>query len=497
MTIQPWEKSSSLKWPIIVIGVLAISFGAFIGMIVGYSPNVYLPIAAAVGFIVAILTLANLEFGLLAFVFMTYIRLYNIIELHGGPSLQLPFMAFLVLLILIHWVIERHFPEISIKLVVLFSMFGVSTFLSYLYAGNMVDAQDALETFIKGGSVAVIVGLIFTKKEYMRGIVWTLVLVGGILGSVSVFQYLTSSFTNDFWGFGTAVVENIVGGTNDYRLSGSLGDPNLFAMVMVVLVPLALERAFTEKKKILKILAIYALIVIVMTIVFTFSRGGFLSLLVVIGFLVLWKKPPLTYLLIGLVLFILSFSILPPSYTQRMATLTDVFSQDTTEMRNEVSFRGRFSEAGVAWIMFRDHPIIGVGPGNYNSEYMNYSRQLGWDPRVEARGAHNLYLEVASEQGIVGLTIFLFILYSVFAGLVRSSRKFKKLNQPGLADMSIALMIGFAGYCTASIFLHNIFPYYLWMLIGIAFSLEKIADNEIKNPQIGITTPVIDGSLNE
>jgi len=495
MTSQSWEKTSSLKWPIIVIGMLAIGFGAFIGMAVGYSPNAYILIAAAFGLIIAILTLANLEVGLLAFIFMTYIRLYNIIELRGGPSLQLPFMAFLVVLILVHWVIERHFPEISLKLVVLFALFGVSTFLSYLYAGNLVDAQDALETFIKGGSVAIIVGLIFTKKEYAPGVIWSLLAVGMVLGSVSVFQYLTSSYTNDYWGFGNSLVENIVGTSNDYRLAGSLGDPNLFALVMVVLVPLAVERVINEKKFFFKALAFYALLVIGMTIIFTFSRGGFLALCVVIAMLVIWRKPPLTYLLIGSVVIIMSFQILPPSYAERMATLTDVFSQSEVEMRNDVSFRGRFSEAGVAWIMFRDHPIIGVGPGNYNSEYMNYSRQLGWDPRVEARGAHNLYLEVAAEQGITGITIFLFILYSVFSGLLRASRNFRKLKQDALADMAIALFIGFSGYCTASIFLHNIFPYYLWMLIGLGFSFDKIANIELKKPQIGkLTTTIIDGN---
>ena len=43
--------------------------------------------------------------------------------------------------------------------------------------------------------------------------------------------------------------------------------------------------------------------------------------------------------------------------------------------------------------MFGDYPIFGVGPGNYPLHYLDYSQEIGLDPRLEQREAHSLYLE--------------------------------------------------------------------------------------------------------
>ena len=473
--------------------LIAISAGAVVAFSVTTVEGDFIWLGVLGGLIIAAGTLISLEFGLVALVFMTYIRLFNIIEIHGGPSLALPFMLFLILIMLVRWVIEQRLRSIRLKTPVMFALYALSTFISVLFANDFARAQGDLWAFVKGASVAVVVGLLLTRKEAIRSVFWSLISVGIVLGSISVYQYLTSSFDNDFWGFGTAAVQNILGSTNDYRTSGSLGDPNLYAMVMVVLVPLALERMINEKRFILKALSAYALLVIVMTIVFTFSRGGFLSLCVVAGLALFWRRPPVVAILTGILIIILAIPLLPPSYAARMETMTDIFKRSEVDIKSEVSFRGRVSEIGVAWLMLRDHPLTGVGAGNYNTEYLSYSRQLGWDPRNEERGAHNLYLEVAAEQGLIGLMILIYILYSLITGLYRASRQFTSIQWPVYGDMAIALLVGMAGYLTSSLFLHNIYPYYLWMLIGISMAVSQIAELEYRAYQTGTSRIVNEG----
>ncbi len=477
----------------IFFALMAISMGGVLGLSISRISGMVIWVGILGGLIIAIGTLISLEFGLVALIFMTYIRLFNIIEVHSGPSLAFPFMLFLILLIAIRWIFEQRLQHIRLKTLLIFTLYALSTFVSVLFANDFARAQGDLWAFVKGASVAVVVGLLLTRKEAIRSVLWSLISVGIVLGTISVYQYLTSSFDNDFWGFGAAAVQNIVGSTNDYRIVGSLGDPNFYAMVMVVLIPLALERMINEKRFLLKALAGYGLLVILMTIVFTFSRGGFLALCVVAGLSLFWRRPPVVAILVGMLIITLAIPFLPPSYADRIATMTDIFKRSETDIKSEVSFRGRVSEIGVAWLMLRDHPLTGVGAGNYNTEYLSYSRQLGWDPRNEQRGAHNLYLEVAAEQGLLGFTILIYILYSIINGLIQAGKRFTAMHNHIYADMTKALLVGIAGYLTASLFLHNVYPYYFWMLIGISMAVAQIAESNFRDFQIASTSILSDG----
>jgi hypothetical protein len=110
--------------------------------------------------------------------------------------------------------------------------------------------------------------------------------------------------------------------------------------------------------------------------------------------------------LLVVVLLVLLVPILPTNYTERLVTTVDLFSGDSNDARNETSFRGRTSEVVVAWRIFMDHPVFGVGLKNYKYYYQDYAQPLGWDKRREERSAHNLFLEIAAETGLVGLAAF-------------------------------------------------------------------------------------------
>lgn len=88
------------------------------------------------------------------------------------------------------------------------------------------------------------------------------------------------------------------------------------------------------------------------------------------------------WLLVALAAFALVvWQFLPAQYTDRIGTLGGLVGAGSdTAVATEVSFRGRLSETTVAWQMFLDHPIQGVGLANYNSNYQAYSQNLGLDP---------------------------------------------------------------------------------------------------------------------
>jgi O-antigen ligase len=130
----------------------------------------------------------------------------------------------------------------------------------------------------------------------------------------------------------------------------------------------------------------------------------------------------------------------------------------------------------VAWNMFRDNPVLGVGIGNYNSYYQVYARKLGLEWRTTDRSAHNLYLEVAAERGVLGLIVFATIIAFTLQRVFSAGKKFTLLGQSDFAGLAGALGISFITYLIASIFLHDAYPRFFWVLIGICWALPQCAN---------------------
>jgi hypothetical protein len=103
-------------------------------------------------------------------------------------------------------------------------------------------------------------------------VIWTLLTIGLFLGALSVFQYVTGTFSANYGGFAKAEFHSIAGSTSGYRLTGPIGDANFYAQIMVVLIPIAIERMLHERKVFLKMLAALVGSAVYLTVIFTFSR---------------------------------------------------------------------------------------------------------------------------------------------------------------------------------------------------------------------------------
>jgi len=177
--------------------------------------------------------------------------------------------------------------------------------------------------------------------------------------------------------------------------------------------------------------------------------------------------------LIGMALF----RFVPADYTDRLVTLSSLFTGNQQAVRGEVSFRGRSSEMTAAWMMFADHPLSGVGVSNYPSYYQRYSRRIGLDPRTEARQPHNLYLEVAAETGLAGIIIFSLILWNIFSSVWTSRKRLQDAGQTKDANLVLGFAVGIIGYFCAAFFIHGAYPRYLWLLTGIALAIPQVTDS--------------------
>jgi O-antigen ligase len=360
-------------------------------------------------------------------------------------------------------------------------------FASLLYAQSTADVMGALEDYAKDALIAVVVVVIIRKASTLRYAVWMLLLAALFLSSITTYQQITGTFTNNYGGFALADTQQIVTGTSDFRLAGPLS-ANYYALILVMIVPLALDRLWHEKSTLLRLLAAITLFTSVFSIIFTYSRGGFLALIVVLGLMLWHHRTKLTLIFALLLVGLVAFQYVPDQYKARMGLLTDlvsVITNEETAVVTDSSFRGRQSEITAAWQMFADHPFIGVGLGNYNATYLDYAEHLGLDTRGVSRSAHSLYLEIAAETGLIGLISFGLILAVSFQSLFAAYHIFLDINQRDSAYLTWALAVALVGYLTATLFLHLAYPRYFWLMIGLVIAAKNVAEyekNQLRDP---------------
>ncbi len=479
MMMTRWSKRSYAIVQVI-FGIFGLVLGGVSGLLVVGVPDALKLFVIVVGLFAFVVSLARVDWGLLVLLFISYTRFSDVVvQYHGAPSVAKSFVLLLLLAIAARWVVYGEKPEGWQKPAVLMFAYAVIIFSSILYAADPERTQAATISFVKDALILVIISVLLYSGEQLRRVIWALMAAGIFLGTLSVIQYLTKSYNENFWGFAQAPRMHIIGETSGPRISGPFGSPNVFAQVMLVLIPLSLDRFWNEESRWARLIAGYGFAIITLTVVFTFSRSGFVALVFVMGLLLLYYRPKFTALLTLLVAGVFLIQFIPQQYVARIKTLALLTPASDYNPQYEVSFRGRASEVMVGWMMFRDNPILGVGKENYPVYYQEYSRKVGIDPRTEQRSPHNLYIEVLAEQGILGFVFFALILWYALRDIIQSRKRLLERDEHRYAGMVTSFGIGFLGFLVASLFIHSSYPRFLWILVGIAYAMPRVADHEI------------------
>ena len=471
---QPSSKGTAL-----VIAILAIVLGIGMGLVINYVNNPAYILVGLVSLIGFVATIVSVEFGLLMLVFITYTRFSDIaVHTYNAPSVTKSFIVILLLGVFIRWIVTHEKPRGLLLPTVLVAAYGLVGFTSLLFAPNQDAVVTSLSNYVKDALIALVVVALLKKPQQFRHVIYTLLIIGIFIGMISVHQYVTGNFENEYGGFAEAeYMQIVVGESDDYRLSGPVGDPNFFAQVMVVLALLGMERLLHEKRLFWKIMAGWATVVSTLTVVFTFSRGSTIAL--VLAFLVFFwinkLKPAQLIVILTVGIALLLFA--PPSYYQRLLSLGDILPSGNggqLNIRQDRAVQGRASESLTAWVMVMDRPLTGVGLSNFSYLYQDYGKSLGLAPSARNRSPHNLYLEVAAETGVIGLGVFLTMIALAMRSILTARRRFIDAGMEDYANMATGYAIAFTGYLLAAVFVHAAYPRYFYLLIGIAFALPNL-----------------------
>ena len=149
---------------------------------------------------------------------------------------------------------------------------------------------------------------------------------------------------------------------------------------------------------------------------------------------------------------------------------------------------GRVDIWKVGWRMVEAEPLHGVGAGNFQIVSIHYLLEPGALKRddfiVETpKVAHNVYLGLLAELGIVGLTLFMCLVISLIACSLRAAQLFRDNENLQMEVMARAQLVGVFGLLAALFFSSDEFKKQLWLLLSLGPALLAIAQAEAAERQ--------------
>jgi O-antigen ligase len=144
---------------------------------------------------------------------------------------------------------------------------------------------------------------------------------------------------------------------------------------------------------------------------------------------------------------------------------------------------GRTDLWRVGWRMVEDKPVHGVGAGNYPVASIDYVLRPGAtenDSQIvdDQKVAHNIYLTVVSELGIVGLALFALIVGLCLRSALRAARAFAARGDPAMELVSRALFIALVSLLVVGFFSSALYVKQFWILLAAAPALRALAERD-------------------
>jgi probable O-glycosylation ligase (exosortase A-associated) len=288
-----------------------------------------------------------------------------------------------------------------------------------------------------------------------------------------------------FW-IGINAILAFYGLTHGGRGVGSfLGDENDFCLAVNVALPYSFFMMGAAKSKFEKLLMIGCIALGLASVVTSMSRGGFLGL--VAAAIAIWLRSPgkIKSLVIMLACVgVLSLTV-SDAYWKEMQTIKTADQEGDTGA-NRIYFWG------IGWRMFLDHPIIGVGPANFQYNSFQYE-----DPEKAARGfhvwgkaAHSLYFTLLPEEGLVGLYIFIAIAilgWRLRRGVGIAYRQLQKTRPDAITDqlkelllLSRAVDVSLLAYLVTGAFISVLYHPHFWLIAAFSVVVRRAFDIELR-----------------
>lgn len=261
---------------------------------------------------------------------------------------------------------------------------------------------------------------------------------------------------------------------------GGEGAPNAFGLLGVFSIPLAVFLIKTEGRKLILGMAWALLVMSVASVMFSGTRGAFLTLLILV---VIYYRQRIMHpkrLIIVAVVIGIVILIIPNDLKHRYFGLI-IYDQTSIESRWDKSAaesaEGRIQGIEDGWKLFLRRPLIGYGPATSSVarlEVRDLRSDRGEIINVEL---HNLYAQLISETGLPGTLVFSTIIIIYLRQLNALQHGVGAIEQASLiqvqAQLLFYLMLVVLVYGMVS---HTLYKYYWFFLFACQVTLVSISE---------------------
>ncbi|MCB2358819.1 O-antigen ligase family protein [Clostridium estertheticum] len=292
----------------------------------------------------------------------------------------------------------------------------------------------------------------FNTKKLVKNLLKCYIFTAGLLSIFGIIQHFTTI------GLDKKFVEQYPG-YRVVRIATTMFNPNAYAAFLILIIfPVVMLTIYEKNKNIKSMYGIISILLFV-NIIMTYSRSAQVGVCIgaVILCIIYSYKLIIAFGGIGIL------TLFMPSVLDRVR-----------DLQNTAQNESRIKLWKTALMMIKDHPILGVGNGNFISRYNEYvSKYKGLSYNAYKRyPAHNSYLKVESELGIVGIVSFLAVLVT---SLIRVKKLFTITNDKFIKAFYMGAFASMIAFYFMNI-VDNLFfvpmaTTYFWFLIATAESL--------------------------
>ena len=323
---------------------------------------------------------------------------------------------------------------------------------------------------------AIVIGTSFDllTGNFIKTVLMFLVIAAGVRGIRDV-ERLAITYLASATIYAAVVLMRFDLGEADAWRLGDLYyyDANDLATFVVTAMPIALYVVHSASTTSRRVGGLAALAVLTLAFVYTGSRGGFIALLAVVGFVNFgYRAIALRWRVSATVLVaVVVLAAASDRYWAQMGTIMSDADYNHTEETGRMQIWRR----GVGYML--QFPVFGVGAGNFGAaegtispfaERQQYGRGVKWN------AAHNSYVQIGAELGVPGLLFFVGMIASAFAALRRSHRRRGTTGtvHPG-PELAQALAASLTGFVVGAVFLSLAYYEILFTLMALSVALQK------------------------
>lgn len=443
MSVRAGDISTAWRTPPVVLAVTA-GVGILLGVSLLLFP-VFLVVGVLLALVVAVLLLTYPFAGAMTFVAFYYLRPTDFIPELGALRMPLFIASITATGLLVRLLLSKEKLVEGWYVTAFLALWAVMWFSVPLatWRGNSFShAMDFAKT-------VAMIWMIYMSIRSERQLKFGVRLLGWMalwLAGSTVYSYRSG---------------DVVTSGNLQRVGAGnmmLGDPNDTAAVILMMFPLCYYLFFNDPKKWMRGIYALAMVLSLVAVVLTGSRGGFLGLVFLLFLLWLRSQRKILGLFVALAVFGALWFTASEGYRERIRSITE-YQQDESAM-------ARVYLRKAAFAMVAHNPLVGIGIGNFKDFATSYGA-------ISYHTAHNMYLLVLGELGTLGIIVFLYIW---LRALKEAKRLGKEDDDPLLRALGWGALIGLLDMMVTGYFLSlSYYPYQYIVMAMVAVAASRRA----------------------